>query len=76
MVDDFSVIVSYEDIQAKNYSLSAGQYFKIKVEYSDITQEEFNKKMESYIDQLTEQFIKGDVLSNEITKALENFKYD
>ncbi|MBP6585032.1 MAG: SAM-dependent DNA methyltransferase, partial [Flavobacterium sp.] len=25
--EDFSVVVSYEDIKAKNYSLSAGQYF-------------------------------------------------
>ena len=33
VVDDFSVQVSYEDIQNKNYSLSAGQYFEFKIEY-------------------------------------------
>lgn len=33
--DDFSVVVSYDDIKAKNYSLSAGQYFKVKIEYVD-----------------------------------------
>ncbi|MFT7675352.1 MAG: type I restriction enzyme M protein [Gammaproteobacteria bacterium] len=27
VVDDFSVVVSYEDIKAKNYSLSAGLAF-------------------------------------------------
>jgi len=26
-VEHFSVVVDYEDIAAKNYSLSAGQYF-------------------------------------------------
>ena len=31
--DDFSVVVSYDDIAAKNYSLSAGQYFDVKIEY-------------------------------------------
>ncbi|MBL4711389.1 MAG: SAM-dependent DNA methyltransferase, partial [Gammaproteobacteria bacterium] len=47
MVDDFSVVVSYEDIQAKNYSLSAGQYFEVKIEYVDITQDAFNKQISS-----------------------------
>ena len=31
-VDDFSVVVSYDDIKNKNYSLSAGQYFEVKFE--------------------------------------------
>jgi type I restriction enzyme M protein len=38
-VDDFSVVVSYDDIAAKNYSLSAGQYFEVKIEHVDISQE-------------------------------------
>ena len=46
--DDFSVVVSYEDIKAKNYSLSAGQYFEVKIEYVDITQEEFTTKMKGF----------------------------
>ena len=40
-VDDFSVVVSYDDIKAKNHSLSAGQYFEVKIEYTDITPEQF-----------------------------------
>jgi type I restriction enzyme M protein len=32
-VEDFSVVVSYDEIAAKNYSLSAGQYFEVKIEY-------------------------------------------
>jgi type I restriction enzyme M protein len=43
--DDFSVVVSYEDIEAKNHSFSAGQYFEVKIEYVDITPEEFEAKM-------------------------------
>lgn len=38
-VEDFSVAVSYDEIEAKNYSLSAGQYFDVKIEYVDITPE-------------------------------------
>ncbi len=43
-VEDLSVAVSYEDITAKNYSLSAGQYFEVKIEYVDITPDEFKAK--------------------------------
>jgi type I restriction enzyme M protein len=75
-IDDFSVVVSYKEIQSKNYSLSAGQYFELKIEYSEISQNEFTKKIGSYIDQLNEEFHKDDVLKNQITKALKSLKYD
>jgi type I restriction enzyme M protein len=45
-VEDFSVVVKYDEIQEKNYSLSAGQYFEVKIEYVDITREEFEKKLD------------------------------
>ena len=41
VVDDFSVKVTYEQIQEKNYSLSAGQYFEVKIEYVELTPKEF-----------------------------------
>ena len=44
----FSVVVSYEDIAKKNYSLSAGQYFEIKIEYVDISKEDFNAFIKSF----------------------------
>ena len=39
VVEDFSVAVSYDEIKEKGYSLSAGQYFDIKIDYVDITEE-------------------------------------
>ena len=47
-IEDFSVVVSYEDIKAKNYSLSAGQYFEVKIDYVDITHEEFTAKLKGF----------------------------
>ena len=47
-VDDFSVVVSYEDIQAKNYSLSAGQYLKNQITYNDISEAEYNARLSEY----------------------------
>ena len=53
-VEDFSVSVSYKEIEEKNYSFSAGQYFKIKIEHYDITQEEFVKRIDSIIGSINE----------------------
>lgn len=57
-IEDFSVVVSYDEIKAKNYSLSAGQYFDVKIDYVDISAEEFQQKMadfEKNLDELFEQ---------------------
>ncbi|SPH20339.1 putative type I restriction enzymeP M protein [Ascidiaceihabitans donghaensis] len=44
-VDDLSVAVASKDIQEKNYSFSAGQYFELKIEYIDITEDDFTFKL-------------------------------
>jgi type I restriction enzyme M protein len=71
-VDDFSVVVSYNDIIAKNYSLSAGQYFEVKIEYVDITQEEFNAKLHQFESNLNDLFKKSKALEQEIQDNLKN----
>ena len=76
VVDDFSVVVSYEQIKEKGYSLSAGQYFDIKIEYVDITEEEFNKRMEDYKNTLTQQFEESHRLEQEIMRQLDSLKYN
>lgn len=55
-IEDLSVIVNYDEIKEKNYSLSAGQYFDIKIEYTDITPEEFKAKMRGFEDRLEDFF--------------------
>lgn len=76
VVDDFSILVSYEDIKNKNYSLSAGQYFDVKIEYVDITAEEFEAKMNEYKSNLAEYFKQSHELEAEIQKQLELLKYE
>ena len=70
-VEDFSVVVSAEEIKAKNYSFSAGQYFEIKIEYVEISAEEFTEKMNNFETTLTSLFEQSNQLDKEI---LENFK--
>ncbi|HFG0471771.1 HsdM family class I SAM-dependent methyltransferase [Flavobacterium psychrophilum] len=74
--EDFSIVVSYDDIKAKNYSLSAGQYFDVKIEYTDISQEEFKTKMNGFTSSLENLFGESKTLELEITKQLESLKYE
>jgi type I restriction enzyme M protein len=76
VVDNFSVAVSYEDIEAKNYSLSAGQYFDVKIEYVDITPEQFDEKMKRYSSSLESLFGQSRDLEGEIKKQLAALKYE
>lgn len=75
-IDAFSVAVSYDEIKAKSYSLSAGQYFDIKIDYVDITPEEFEAKMNEYKTQLEEYFKESERLQQEILKELKKVKYE
>ena len=74
--DDFSVAINYDDIAAKNYSLSAGQYFEVKIEYVDITPEEFAAKMKGFTDNLDSLFSQSHELETEIKKQLAGVKYE
>ena len=75
-VEDFSVTVSYEDIKEKNYSLSAGQYFDIKIDYVDITAEEFDAKMTAFQNKLSDLFQQSHALEQEIKKQMKGLKYE
>lgn len=75
-VEDFSVAVSYDEIEAKNYSLSAGQYFDVKIEYVDITPEEFAEKMQGFTSNLDNLFNQSRELEAEIKKQLAGLRYE
>lgn len=75
-IEDFSVVVSYEDIKAKNYSLSAGQYFEVKIDYVDITHEEFTAKLKGFEENLKGLFAESKVLEQEIENNLKGLRYD
>ena len=75
-VEDFSVAVTYDEIKEKGYSLSAGQYFDIKIDYVDITAEEFNKRMSDYKSKLTEMFKESHRLEAEIMKQLDSLEFN
>ena len=83
----FSVIPSYEELEAKNYSLNPGQYFEIKIQYTDITQNEFKLKIRDFREEissynkLSDQLLKGintsldslNISENEVMEAVKKF---
>jgi len=74
--EDLSVVVSYDEVKAKNYSFSAGQYFDVKIEYVDITKDAFEAKMKGFSDNLESMFAEGRVLEEEIKKQLKMVGYE
>lgn len=75
-VEDFSVTVTYDEIKAKKYSLAAGQYFDVKIEYVELSQEEFVNRMTTYTTKLQSYFAESEKLQIEIMEQLKKVKYE
>lgn len=75
-IDDFSVIVSLDEIAQKNFSFSAGQYFNVKIDYVDLSPEEFQAKMQGFQADLKNFFAESRQLETEILNQLENLHYE
>lgn len=74
-IEDFSVVLDYDEVIEKNYSFSAGQYFDIKIEYVDISVEEFNNKINESQKKLQTYFEQGSILQENILVNLRNLTF-
>jgi type I restriction enzyme M protein len=74
-VEDFSIVVGYDQIAAKNFSLSAGQYFHVKIEYSDLSPAQFTEQLETYSKELDVFFGESTALELQIRQQLAGLKY-
>ncbi|WP_288981401.1 class I SAM-dependent DNA methyltransferase [uncultured Flavobacterium sp.] len=75
-IEDLSVVVTKEEIISKNYSFSAGQYFEVKIEYENITPQEFTAKMKTFESNLAHLFAESKKLEMEIQNNLKLLKYE
>ena len=73
---DFSINVSIDKIKQKNYSFSAGQYFDVSIEYEDISQQEYEERIVSYISDINDLFEESRKLEEQIKKGLKGLKYN
>ena len=69
-VDAFSVLVSYDEITAKNFSLSAGQYFDVKLKHVAMTPKQFEKELVARKERLKRLFGESRKIENELAKKL------
>ena len=74
VIEDFSVLVSYDQIKEKNYSFSAGQYFDVKIEYVDITQEEYEKMIDDFNTDFAKYVEETTQFQKEISEVLKELK--
>lgn len=75
-IEDFSVLVTYDEIKQKNYLFSAGLYFDAKIEYIDITAEEFTQRMTEHKTSLLEMFAEAHKLESNIMEQLKKIKFE
>lgn len=76
VIDDFSVIVDSDEIIKNNYSLSAGEYFEIKVKYSNLTKQEFDNVMTNYKNELLSLINESNNIEKQILSDMERCNYD
>jgi type I restriction enzyme M protein len=74
--EEFTVVVDYEQIKEKSYSFSAGQYFEIKLEHTDITADEFKDKMNTIQNSLDSIFSESQKIEADIQNQLKKVSYD
>lgn len=75
-VDELSVVVATKDIQEKNYSFSAGQYFELKIEYIDITEDDFTSQLNAFKSRVSCLNIEAMDIQEQIEVGLARLKLD
>ena len=75
-IDDFCVAVSYKDIEEKKLSFSASQYFEVKIEYVELTPEEFTEKVSEFANRLENMFVKNRRVEDEVKLQLKRIHHE
>lgn len=73
-IDEFSVVVPNEKIIKKNFSLSANQYFDIKVEFETISTEDFQKTVQDDVTKISAMISEATEINSDILKSLKKLE--
>lgn len=74
VVDDFSIVVSFDNIKEKSYSWSAGQYFEVKIEYIEISDDEYRRMIDDFNKDFEEYTTETSKFQKELKEILEGLK--
>ena len=75
-IDKFSVNVSFDKFESKGYSLSAGRYYEVSIQAEDISEDEFNRRVEEYKTKVQESFTRSKSMETCLSEMFERLKYD
>ena len=75
-IDSFSAVVDYDSLEEKNYSLNASQYFDVKIEYTDITYDQFTKELSERKAKLRKMFNDAEIVDQKILDELDSLGYE
>lgn len=74
--EEFSIAVEKEEIQKKNYSFFAGNYFDTKIEIIELSNDEFYKDIQEISNELQILFEKNEQLSKAILEGMKGLNYE
>ncbi len=74
--NEFCAVVDYKQIEDKKLSFSPGQYFDVKIEYVELTQDEFAAKMSDFESRLKGLFEESHKLELGIQEGLKKVHYE
>ena len=69
-IEKFSVLVSTDEIQQKNFSLNPGQYFDLSIKHEEISEQDFQSKLQDLKNSIDDDFNKSKEIHDEITSFL------
>ena len=75
-VDDFCTTVTFEDIESKKLSFAYGQYAQTKIEYVDLSAEEFDAQIRDIILRLDTIFNENHRLEKKVKDQLGRMRYE
>jgi type I restriction enzyme M protein len=72
----FSVVKTFNEIKETGYSFNPGTYFDVKIERSEMTEEEFHSYLKESKNRLASMFEEFEKLGKDILQGLGRLKYE
>ncbi|MDY6392357.1 MAG: class I SAM-dependent DNA methyltransferase [Bacilli bacterium] len=70
-----SILIDTATIADRNYSLVAGQYFNVKIEYEELTEDEFNERIREFETMLADSMSRSEALNRQVLEEMRAIKH-
>ncbi|MDD2377851.1 MAG: class I SAM-dependent DNA methyltransferase [Bacilli bacterium] len=74
--ENLSILVNYDEFKDRHYSFSAGQYFDVKMETSDITTEEFDSETNKFLNEIELLIHSRNIMEEQLKLDIIKVNYD